>query len=164
MASGEGDGTPPRAAARSDTARRIAELAKHIAELFAQATADDVRKRYAVGALLVSAASDRRAVPIKAIAALVGCSARALYQCVTVHRRFSEEELGHWLKQRSVHGHPPTWSHFVVLCTVTSRSRRHALLSAWLAHPSSVRSLANKARTSEHGRRYTNRVARHTKR
>ena len=124
----------------------VAELARDIVERFASVTVDDVRGRYAIGKLLLS-----QEVPVTRLASIVGCSSKALYQYGVVVKRFCEEELNYWLARRNVQGQPPSWSHFVLLCSVPSRAARHAILEQWLENPLGIRELTAQLRLQNHG-------------
>jgi len=138
---GEPDGRDDRC---GGAGARVADLARDVMERFASMTVEDVRGRYSIGRLVLTLGSEE--VPVAGLARIVGCSTKALYQYCVVAKRFREDELEHWLARRSADGQPPSWSHFVLLCSVASRSRRAAILEQWLAEPVGVRELAAKMR------------------
>lgn len=125
------------------------QLARNLAERFALMTVEEVRGRYAIGKQVRLMLSEN--VPISRLAKIAGFSTKALYQHGVVVKRFCEEELNHWLAQRNVHGQPPTWSHFVLLCSVASRSARAAIFEQWFADPIGIREFAARLKLKNDG-------------
>jgi hypothetical protein len=125
------------------------QFARDVVERFALMTVEEVRGRYAIGKQVLAMLSEH--VPIARLAKIAGLSTKALYQHGVVVKRFGEEELNHWLTRRNVHGQPPTWSHFVLLCSIASRSARAAILEQWLANPIGIRELTARLRVKTDG-------------
>jgi hypothetical protein len=123
---------------------RLRPVYESIRELLAGATRDDARSRHQIGGLIgdVKKAQDKYgARAVEQLASALGTNVHTLYRCAAVSECWSPTQLEALLRRTTPQGQPLSWSHLVLLASVTSRCRRTELIDKALEGSLTVREL-----------------------
>jgi hypothetical protein len=116
-----------------------------IRELLASAGRTEVSARHAAGTIIVDIKRSRHKYGTRAVLRLaraLGTDEQTLYRCASVADCWTKAQMATLLARTTEYGQPLTWSHFVVLATVSSAEKRAELFERALSEALSVRALS----------------------
>jgi hypothetical protein len=116
-----------------------------IRALLAEAGRSEVRSRYAIGAIVADVKRSRHKYGARAVAQLsdaLGTDEQTLYRCASVAECWSQAQLEALLDRTTALGQPLSFSHFVLLASVSAAQARAELFERAVHEGLSVRRLA----------------------
>lgn len=123
----------------------LRKACESIRELLASAGRSEVRSRHAVGVIVSEVKRTRHKYGARAVAQIataLGTDEQTLYRCAVVAECWTEPQIEALLERTTELGQPLSFSHFVLLASVSSARTRAALFDRAVREALSVRRLA----------------------